>query len=212
MTPIRRWLRSSRVPPALSPPGDAACEHDGAVASGGRGASAVEQELRDLDRVQRRALAQVVAREEQREARSRRSGRGGCGRRARRRSRPPCPATGSPRRAPTARPPSSSRARSAESGCSVSSQTASAWPTITGTRTHVALDRQVGQLHDLPRLGAELRLLVELLAVEVPVHAQVVLVRRPRRGAAPSPARPRPTPTGTSRRARARGRPPRAAA
>ena len=40
------------------------------------------------------------------------------------------------------------------------------------------LDRQVGQLHDLARLGAELRLLVELLAVEVPVHPQVVLVRR----------------------------------
>ena len=37
------------------------------------------------------------------------------------------------------------------------------------------LDRQLGQLHDLLRLGAELRLLVELLAVEVPVHAQVVL-------------------------------------
>ena len=40
------------------------------------------------------------------------------------------------------------------------------------------LDRQVGQLHDLAGLGAELRLLVELLAVEVPVHAQVVLVGR----------------------------------
>ena len=39
------------------------------------------------------------------------------------------------------------------------------------------LDRQLGQLHDLARLGAELRLLVELLAVEVPVHAQVVLGR-----------------------------------
>ena len=40
------------------------------------------------------------------------------------------------------------------------------------------LDRQLGQLHDLARLVAQLRLLVELLAVEVPVHAQVVLVLR----------------------------------
>ena len=39
-------------------------------------------------------------------------------------------------------------------------------------------DRQLGQLEDLARLGAELRLLVELVAVEVPVHAQVVLVGR----------------------------------
>ena len=37
------------------------------------------------------------------------------------------------------------------------------------------LDQQVGQLHDLLGLGAQLRLLVELLAVEVPVHAEVVI-------------------------------------
>ena len=72
-------------------------------------------------------------------------------------------------------------------------------------------DRQVGELEDLPRLGAELRLLVELLAVELPVHREVVLAG----GVARSCSmrwRPRPTPTGRSRAARARGRPPRAAA
>ena len=62
-----------------------------------RRARAVEHELGDLDRVQRRALAQVVAREEEREAAARPSGRGGCGRPARRRRRRPCRVTGSRR-------------------------------------------------------------------------------------------------------------------
>ena len=39
-------------------------------------------------------------------------------------------------------------------------------------------DRQRRQLEDLPRLLAQLLLLVELDAVEAPVHPQVVLVRR----------------------------------
>ena len=53
-------------------------------------AGRVEQELGDLDRVQRGALAQVVAGEEEDEAvLARRRGRGGCGRRARRPSAPP---------------------------------------------------------------------------------------------------------------------------
>jgi hypothetical protein len=68
-------------------------------------------------------------------------------------------------------------ASSGESGSSVSIQTASAWPTRTGRDARGA-DRQVGQLQDLACLVAELRLLVELDAVEVPVHAQVVLVGR----------------------------------
>ena len=44
-------------------------------------------------------------------------------------------------------------------------------------RTHVARQRQLRKLEDLPRLGADLRLLVELDAVEGPVHPQVVVVR-----------------------------------
>ena len=159
----------------------------------GCSADAVEQELRDLDRVQRRALAQVVA--------------------ARNRARPlpsavavaadaadehvvglPAPARRRerPRPAPTARPRAASRACSAESGCSVSSQTASAWPTMTGTRTHRRRDRQVGQLHDLARLVAELRLLVDLLAVQAPVHARGRGRPAARRGAGPSRCAPAP--------------------
>ena len=52
-------------------------------------------------------------------------------------------------------------------------------------------DRQLGQLHDLPRLLADLRLLVELLAVEVPVHGEILLARLPSHGAV-HPLRPAP--------------------
>ena len=104
-----------------------------------------ENELGDLDRVQRRALAQVVADEEEREpvldgriaadpADEHVVSSGGLLRRRERRSSAQRPA----RRAARPRPPPAT-ARS-----SVSTQTASAWPTITGTRTQVALTGRSG--------------------------------------------------------------------
>ena len=65
-------------------------------------------------------------------------------------------------------------------------------------------DRQLGQLEDLARLRAELRLLVRLVAVPVPVHRRGRARPAAPRAAPPSAARPRRRPTGTSRRARAR--------
>ena len=74
-----------------------------AARSSGRRRLAAEQELGDLDRVQRRALAEVVAGDEEREAVLDASGRAGCGRRARRRRRRRRPASGSPSSARRAR-------------------------------------------------------------------------------------------------------------
>ena len=70
--------------------------------------------------------------------RARPSGRGGSGRRARRRSPRALPGEGNSSTRTDGAAASSSRARSAESSSSNSTQIASAWPTITGTRTHVA--------------------------------------------------------------------------
>ena len=86
-------------------------------------------------------------------------------------------------------------------GDSVSTQRASAWPTRTGTRTHVALMGRSGSSR-IFRVSARIfRLLVELDAVEIPVHAEVVLVDR-LCGVGPSPTHRRRTPTGRSPRGR----------
>ena len=102
-----------------------------------------QEQLRDLDRVQRCALAQVVAGEEEREAVLDRrvladpadehvvAARGAARRRELLERDPGAP-------------PRIEVACSAESGSRVSSQTASAWPTRTGTRTHVALTGSAG--------------------------------------------------------------------
>src|SRR5207244_4168994 len=52
------------------------------------------------------------------------------------------------------------------------------WSDHRGLADARGADRQVGQLHDLARLLTELRLLVELDAVEIPVHSEVVRVLR----------------------------------
>ena len=108
--------------------------------------------------------------------RARPSGRGGCARRARRRAPAALPGDGKSstthrrRRRRAAPAPARRAARPANS-----TQIASAWPTITGTRTHVAWIGSSGSSMIFCVSSTELGLLVELLAVEVPVHAQVVL-------------------------------------
>src|SRR5579884_3006954 len=142
--------------------------------SSGRGSLAREQELGDLDRVQRRALAQVVAREEEREAVLDRRVAADpadehlvdAGRLARRGE--VLDAHRRRRCEQLARPLRRERLLGLE-------------PDRLGVpdedrHTDAGrLDPQLRQLHDLARLGAELRLLVELVAVEVPIHPQVVV-------------------------------------
>ena len=137
------------------------------------------QKLGDLDRVQRGALAEVVAREEEGQAAL--DGRvaadpadedvvdpGGLA------------GDGNSSRRTDGAAASSSCARAAES------RLLGLEPDRLGVADHHRhahagrLDRELRELHDLPRLRAELRLLVELLAVELPVHTEVVCRPAPR--------------------------------
>ena len=108
-------------------------------------------------------------------ARSRPPDRAGSGRRGPRRRRPPCPESGTPRGAQSRPRAGTSRA------CSGRERLLGLEPHRLGVSdrhrdAHAGrAQRQLGQLEDLARLVAQLRLLLELLAVEVPVHRQVVL-------------------------------------
>ena len=62
------------------------------------------------------------------------------------------------------------------SGVSVSIHTASAWPTRTGTRTHVALTGRSGSSRILRVSSRSFDLLVVLDSVELPVHPEPVVV------------------------------------
>src|SRR5581483_3254958 len=144
----------------------------------GGGAGGLEEELRDLDRVQRGALDEVVAREEEHEAAvlARPVGADppdehilGLGGRARaRRLDDPYARRGGEQRLrqlrrerPVRLDPD--RLRMADEHRHAHRRRA---------------DRQLRQLEDLARLGADLRLLVGLVALPVPVEPEVVLVGR----------------------------------
>ena len=102
-----------------------------------------DEQLGDLDRVERRALAQVVADEEEREPVLRRGSA---------RTRPTitsstpmaCPWPGSSRAASQAPPRGCARPPPARAARSVSIHTDSAWPTTTGTLTQLALKGRSG--------------------------------------------------------------------
>ena len=120
-----------------------------------------QEELCDLDRVERGALAQVVARHEQAEtvgtvsSRRRRPTKDG--------SRPAaCSGVGRSASTTPGAPASTSRAASTVTGPANSALIASEWPVYTGTRTHVAETASSRQLEDLAGLVAELLLLVGL--------------------------------------------------
>ena len=163
----------------------------GAAAGQGR-----EEELGDLDRVQGGALAQVVADDEEDEPVL--GVVGSLRIRPTSTSSPPAaaPGVGNCSTLIPGAPARIDDACSAESGSVVSSQTASAWPTRTGTRTQVALTGSDRQLQDLPRLLAQLLLFLELDPVEAPVHAQVVVLGRLGAEPSPSPGHLRPRRTG----------------
>ena len=132
--------------PAATSVGAAGASSESAVATVRSSSDALlgEQQLGDLDRVQRRALAQVVADDEERQPVLGRRVARGSGRRARRRRPPRRRASGTARAGSRARRRGSRSPARRESGSCVSSQTASAWPTSTGTRTQVALTGSAG--------------------------------------------------------------------
>ena len=121
------------------------------------------------------------------------------------------PGTGTRRGGSTAPPPESRVACSAESGSSVSIQIASAWPTITGTRTHVAW---------IGRSGSSMIFCVSARSFDSSSNSSPSNSQSIRRSCSAGSSfasrsiagRRRPRRTGRSRRARARGRQPRAAA
>ncbi len=142
------------------------------------GALALQDELGDLDRVQRRALAEVVAREEEREAVLDRRVAADAADEHLVVPAPPCPASGSRRRAPTARRRAARAPAPAGGRPRVSIQIASAWPTITGTRTHVAWIGRSGSSRIFCVSARSFDSSSNSSPSKLPVHAQVVLVLR----------------------------------
>ena len=196
--------------------------------------SAGDQDLGHLDAVERGALAEVVAGDPQVRASPAPTGPRAAGRRAPGRCRRPRAGSGSRRRRRRARTPGASRSSSTASALLIGrwkrTFTDTAWPTNTGTRTHVTVALDLVVVEDLaasrapsstpptcsplpspnPRAGSRCRRSASTRprprrrAVE---RARARAVRRcgPRAWSTARRARaarpaPRPTPTGTSTR------------
>ena len=168
-TGARSWPPSSPTSSTPRPPDQVrrACLHRGgapAHAERRAGQRSAAMSSGDLHRVERGALAQVVVRQEQREAVLGPSGRRGCGRRRSGRCRRPQRRrdVGTARR--RARSAAARRPRSGVIGRANAALIDSEWPVNTGTRTQVPDTAQLGDVEDLAALVAELLLLVGLVA------------------------------------------------